>query len=168
MLAAFPLPGSAAPLTVRVATCTRRNEHSPLSAVKALGYLDQILALREARAGGADEAILLNTAGRLACASAANLFLVADGRVLTPPIADGALPGITRGLVLERLIRKGAPIEERSIEPVCLEQAEEAFVTSSLRMATPIAVLEGRRLPAGAPGPITAWINRALHDLTAA
>jgi branched-chain amino acid aminotransferase len=168
MLAAFPLPPPPEPLTACVVTGTRRNEHSPLSGVKSLGYLDQILALREARAGGAEEAILLNTAGRLACASAANLFLVIDGRLLTPPVADGALPGITRGLVLELAAGEGLVGEEGPLDVSCLDRAEEAFVTSSLRLVAPLAAIDGRRLSQDAPGPITARINRALHTVAAA
>ena len=77
----------------------RRNEHSPLARVKSLNYLDNVLARHEAETRGADDALLLNTAGDLACASAANLFLLLDGTLVTPSVTSGALPGTVRELV---------------------------------------------------------------------
>ena len=73
----------AQPVRATIAQGTRRNERSPLSRTKALGYLDAILALREANERGADEALLLNTRDRLACATAANLWAVRDGRLFS-------------------------------------------------------------------------------------
>lgn len=104
-----PLP----PAALIIAHTTRRNEHSPLSRIKALGYGDQILARREAAARGADDAILLNGAGVMVCGSAANLLLHNGAEWLTPPVADGALPGITRGLLIEAgLIRARTLLSE--------------------------------------------------------
>ena len=88
------------PLSLHIATVTRRNEHSALSRIKALPYLDNVLALSEARAQGADDALLLNTRGTIACASVANVFVIREGRLETPPVSDGALPGTMRALVL--------------------------------------------------------------------
>jgi branched-chain amino acid aminotransferase len=79
---------------------TRRNEFSPLAAIKSLNYLDNIIARREALLRGAEDAILLNTQGNAAEATAANLFLFKKGKWLTPPITDGALPGIFRARAL--------------------------------------------------------------------
>ena len=79
MIAAFPLPPSLPQAMSACIVGIRRNEHSPLSQLKSLAYLDNILALREAEAAGCDEAILLNTAGRIAGGSRSNLFLVLDG-----------------------------------------------------------------------------------------
>ena len=76
----------------------RRNEHSPLARVKSLNYLDNVLARHEAETRAADDALLLNTAGDLACASAANLFLLLDGTLVTPSVTSGALPGTVREL----------------------------------------------------------------------
>ncbi|MGH6937276.1 MAG: aminotransferase class IV, partial [Methylocella sp.] len=88
------------PLSLHIATGTRRNEYSALSRVKALPYLDNLLALSEARAHGADEALLLNKRGTVVCATVANVFVIRDGRLETPPVSDGALPGTMRALVL--------------------------------------------------------------------
>lgn len=131
------------PVTAIIASVTRRNEHSPLSRVKSANCLDAILAKIEAGRRGADEAILLSTAGRIAEATASNLFAVVAGTLVTPPVADGALPGVMRAEILARL---GA--EERSLFPTNLEAAEEIFLTSSLGIR-PVVALDGRAIPAG-------------------
>ena len=79
----------------------RRNETSPLAGVKSLNCLDNIMSREWAQAQGADTALLLNTRGALAEASTANVFVVRDGGLVTPPVRDGALPGVTRSAVLE-------------------------------------------------------------------
>jgi branched-chain amino acid aminotransferase len=133
-----PLPRYG-PVRVILARSTRRNEHSPLTRIKSLGYGDQILARREADAQGADDAILLNTADRVVCASAANLFARIDGAWVTPPLADGALPGIARARLLAR-----SSAEERSIEVADLERATALVLTNSLGYAS---VIEFNGLP---------------------
>ncbi|MEP0338069.1 MAG: aminotransferase class IV [Alphaproteobacteria bacterium] len=149
VISVHPLPptrGAVAGLIT--ATVTRRNEHSPFSRVKATPYLDSIIALEEARAAGAQDAVLLNTAGRVASACYANLFAVIDGRLVTPPLADGPLPGVTRGRVLAAL--GGA---EESLAPEDLARATEIFLTNSFGVR-PVGVLDGRML-APLPGPLT-------------
>jgi branched-chain amino acid aminotransferase len=110
----------------------RRNEGSPLSQMKSLGYLDNVLAARDAAARGAEEAILLNNAGRVAGAARANLFAVLDGRLLTPPLQDGVLPGIARRVVLELAAALRIPTQEASLSPADLTAAREIFLTNSL------------------------------------
>ncbi|MCX8101695.1 MAG: aminotransferase class IV [Geminicoccaceae bacterium] len=107
LLVAFPLPEPAAAARAVLVRGVRRNELSPASRIKSLAYLDQILALREAIAAGGDEALLCNTAGRLACAAVGNLFLVIEGRIWTPSVGEGALPGVTRAVLLERARAEG-------------------------------------------------------------
>jgi branched-chain amino acid aminotransferase len=148
-----------APASAIIAT-TRRNEHSPLANLKTLNYLDNVLARREAAERGADEALLLNTAGRLASASAANLILVRDGRLLTPPVADGILPGITRALVLEIAGGLGIEAAETPLEREDLWDAQEAFVTNSLIELRPLVRVDDRAIGDGQPGPTT----RRLHQ----
>jgi branched-chain amino acid aminotransferase len=144
LLTAAPLPPAPAPVRAVIATVTRRNERSPLARVKALGYLDQLLALREARNRGADDALLLNTKGRLACATAANLFLARGRELLTPPVAEGALPGVTRALVLELAPTLGLTPRERPLAPSALDEADAVLLTGSLRLVTPVAAVDGR------------------------
>ena len=149
LITVAPLPPPLPPARVVVARTTRRNEHSPLSRVKSLSYLDGVLARQEAARRGADDALLLNTAGRLAEASAANLFLVLDGALVTPPLAEGALPGVMRAAVIEAL-----PVTERPVTLADLARAEELFLTSSLGVR-PVLAVDGRPVGDGHPGPQT-------------
>lgn len=137
-----PAPDPAALPPVRaVFASIRRNETSPLSRIKSINCGDQILALAQARARGADEALFLNTQGRVACATAANLFArLADGTLATPPLADGAMDGITRA----DLLRRGAV--ERSLSPEDLFTARAAFLTNSLTGPRPVCAIEGRTI----------------------
>ncbi|QCO18701.1 2-keto-4-methylthiobutyrate aminotransferase (plasmid) [Azospirillum brasilense] len=153
-----PAPPPAGPVEAAIARSTRRNEHSPLSRVKSLNYLDSILARREAATRGAGEALLLNGAGRLAESSVANLFVVRDGRLLTPPVAEGALPGIRRALILERSDAGEAPLDVAD-----LLGAEEAFLTNSLGLR-PLLRVDGQAIGAGTVGPVTAAL---LKDIAA-
>ena len=134
-----PLPAKAEPARLTLARRTRRNEMSPLSRIKSLNYLDNIIARMEADERGYDDALLLNTQGRVAESSSANLFLVRAGRLLTPPIAEGALPGVRRAALMAR----GA--EEALLQPEDLLMAEEMFLTTSLGIR-PVAVFEHHHL----------------------
>jgi branched-chain amino acid aminotransferase len=145
VIGASPYIGPA-PVSLITAAVTRRNEHSPLSRIKSTNCLDAILARLEASERGADEALLLNTASRVAEATIANLFAVLDGALVTPPIADGALPGIMRGVVIEAM---GA--SEQSLAASDLARAEELFLTSSLGVR-PVTTLDGRPLQRGRAG----------------
>ena len=118
-----------------IATITRRNQHSPLSRIKSLNALDNVLARQEADDRGAGEAVLLNTAGRLAETTIANIFLVVSGTVLTPPVADGALPGVMRADVMARLGAIEAPLM-----PADLFRATEILLTNTLSVRPLIAV----------------------------
>lgn len=137
------------PLSLMVAQSTRRNELSPLARVKNLGYLDNILARREATAAGADDAVLLNTQGRVAETTIANIFCLIGGGLVTPPVSEGALPGVMRAEVI-RLARA----EERPIEASELARASEMFVSNALGIR-PVVRMDGQDVGDGAPGLIT-------------
>lgn len=136
-----PLSATLPPARLVIAQGTRRNEFSPLSRIKSLNYLDNILARQEAAARGADDTLILNTQGFVTEATAANLFLWLDGALVTPPVCDGALPGIARSLFIER----GDAVERR-LHPADLARAEGGFLSNSLGLRQ-IASIEGRPLP---------------------
>ena len=144
------------PVTAVIATTTRRNEHSPLSGIKSTGTLDGILAAREAAKRGADDALLLNGAGNLAEATAANLFLVIDGNAVTPPVDDGAMPGVMRADVI-----RGLNAAERTLGPADLSSASEAFLTNSLGIR-PLIAVDGEPIGDGIPGPVTAEAQKIV------
>ncbi|SNY93861.1 branched-chain amino acid aminotransferase [Cohaesibacter sp. ES.047] len=129
---------------VRLATSTiRRNELSPTSSLKSLGYLDNILATREAQSKEADDALLLNTRGNVACTTICNLFMLMGDRLITPPVRDGILPGILREVLLEEAPALGLSVEEASIEPEQLKKADGLFLTNSLRIMRRVTHLDG-------------------------
>jgi branched-chain amino acid aminotransferase len=141
-----------------------RNERSPLARVKSLNYLDNVLARREAEARGADDALLLNTAGDLACASAANLLLLLDGALVTPSVASGALPGTLRRLVAAELAPKtGIEVVERAVRPEELHAAEEAFLTNALMGIVPLTEVDALAIGASVPGPVSLELRAELE-----
>jgi branched-chain amino acid aminotransferase len=128
--------------------------------VKSLNYLNNVLAKREARLRGADEALVLNAHGNIAEASVANLFCVRDATLLTPPATDGALEGITRRTVLELARELAIPAAERTLGRFDLFACEEAFLSGSGAGLVPVRSLDGERI--GGAGPIFAQIRRAF------
>lgn len=134
-----PLPASVffPSLSVDVAAI-RRNETSPASRLKTLGYLDAVLAMRTASAKGHNEALFLNGAGRVACAAVGNIFAVFGREIRTPPLTDGVLPGIIRGFVLAECGELNHACREASFDLQDLYAAEAVFVTNSLRLIAPV------------------------------
>jgi branched-chain amino acid aminotransferase len=128
MVTAAPLPPLAGPASVVIAQTIIR-EISPLSRIKSLNYLPSILARIEAQERGAEDALLLNPAGTVAEASAANLFLRRDGVWLTPPLEDGALPGIRRVVLLEAGL-----LREATLPPEWLYEAEALCLGNALSL----------------------------------
>jgi branched-chain amino acid aminotransferase len=147
LVTAAPLPAPRPPAHCIVSTVTRRNEHSPLSRIKSTNYLDNVLARDEAQRRGAADALLLNTAGSMAEATAANLFIVKNGLVVTPPLADGALEGIMR----EELIAITGAIE-CSLHLRDVLSADEVFLSNSLGLQ-PVIAVDGSTVGSGEPGP---------------
>lgn len=160
----LPPAVSAAGLTA-VVVAGRRNEFAATSGIKTLAYTESVVALLDARAAGADEAILLDTAGHLSEASASNLFIVHGRAVVTPPAECGVLPGITRACVLELCVELGFECEARVAEREELATATELFATSSLREIAPIVRVDGRAVGAGVPGAVTSALQRAFEGL---
>lgn len=142
LITAFPPLARAASVRAIIAHSIARDEASPLSRVKTLNYLPNILARLEARDRGAEEAILLNRAGRVAGATIGNLLVRTGALWLTPPLSDGALPGIRRA----RLLAAGK-ITEAPISPETLKNASALCVSNVLALR-PIVALEDADLPA--------------------
>jgi branched-chain amino acid aminotransferase len=134
--------------------------------IKSLNYMNNVLAKREARIRGADEALLLNDRGLVAEAAAANVFVVRDDVLSTPPTSDGALPGITRRSVIQIAAELGVTTNERSLGRMDLFGADEAFLTGSGARIVRIASLDGQ--PIGGvgrgPGPVTSLIVGAFPE----
>ncbi len=121
--------------------------------VKSLNYLNHILARIEANRSGADEALMLNRHGFVAEGTADNVFIVRGGTLLTPPTCDGALAGITRGLVLELARQDGVEVRETSLAPYDIYTADECFLTGTGAELIPVREVDGRAVT-HCPGPI--------------
>ncbi|HUI17625.1 MAG TPA: aminotransferase class IV [Alphaproteobacteria bacterium] len=135
-----PLPPARAALKLAVAESTRRNEHSPLARIKSLNYGDNLIARREADARGMDDALMMNSRGRIVCATVGNLFVRLSGRWRTAPIAEGALPGLARARLVKLL-----DAEETAIARADLARVQAGFLSNSLSL-TAIREIDGRAL----------------------
>lgn len=138
-----PDPAAAKPTHAIIAQSTRRNDLSPLSRVKSLQYADNLIALMEAQDRGATDALLLNTHGHVACAATANIFILEGSALITPPLEDGVLDGITRAGIM-----RDHNVTEDHITPARLLRADGIFLTNSLMGIRPVAVLEGKKMAA--------------------
>lgn len=143
-----------------------RNERGPTTGLKTISYADNVIAFRFARTRGADEAIFANSQGQLCEGSGSNVVIACEDGLVTPTLAAGCLPGITRELLLEWL---PGCIEERDMPVAALAGADEAFLTSTSRSVHPIARVDDAPL-ASAPGPLTrhasaVWERCAAQDI---
>ena len=167
LVAAEPLPAPPPPARALVAREVRVDPARPLSFAKTANYLPALLALAEARRSGFDQALLLDPADRLVEAATANLFLVIDGGLVTPPLEAGPLPGITREAVLDCAREQGIAVEERPVPLAALRDASEGFLTNSVAGVQPLA--EVRFGPDSwrgeAPGPTTASLASGYDAL---
>ena len=136
----------------------RRNDRSPAARLKTLSYLDNVLARQEARAVGADEALMLNTAGEVAGAAAANVFWLRHDEVFTPDLACGVLDGIIRREVIAACYALGLPVHEVFANVGRLAGAP-MFITNSLNGLRTVTSLDGRELPAS---PLVAKIAKQV------
>jgi branched-chain amino acid aminotransferase len=148
-----------------VVSSIRANEGSPLTHIKSNNYLDNLIAKQEAKDRGADDAVMLNGGGHLTEGTSSNLFLVRRGRVATPGVGCGLLPGVTRGAVLEICEEHGVPCETAFLALDDLLGADEAFFTVSTGEIVPIAEVEGSSIGFRCPGPITERIAAAYRAL---
>jgi branched-chain amino acid aminotransferase len=143
----------------------RRDETSPLSRHKTTNCLTAILAKREAAEAGRDDALLLNNRGHVAEATVSNVFIARDGRIVTPPLTAGILPGITRAAVLEICRAAGISCAEEVVTLGEVIAADEVFLTNTLMEIMPARGVAGRRVGDGAPGAITRDLARRYKRL---
>lgn len=154
-------PVADAPLTTTASLSPWvRNERSPLAGLKCASYAENLLALEHAAQLGFDQAVLLNSRGKLCEAATANLFWVKDGQLLTPTLASGCLPGITRGVVIELADQLGLPCTQADLPLPDLLAADEWFLTSSIHGPVGVTRLDERDFP---PGPLTHALRAAWN-----
>lgn len=150
-------------IALRIVGVQRTSPRAMDPGVKSGNYLNNILALHEAKRAGADEALMCDQRGRVAEGSSSNVFVIRSGEVITPSLDIGLLPGITRQRVIELARADGLMVTEGELSPEQVRTANEVFITSSIRGVLPVSRVDDQTILDGAPGPLTARIM-ALYD----
>jgi len=145
----------------------RINETDPTVYHKTTGYARNLLALRDAHNARATEALFFNTCNRLAEGAVSNVFLVKNGRLLTPPVEEGLLAGITRATVLELAAAISVPAEQRPLAVNDLLGADEVFLTNSIMELMPVRQVERHEIGDGGPGAVTRRLAEAYRACVA-
>jgi branched-chain amino acid aminotransferase len=133
--------------------------------VKSLNYLPHILAKIEGIQAGADEVIMLDSAGSVAEGSGQNIFVVKHGTLRTPPPFAGLLKGVTRDAVMELAELAGYPVEESMLNRYDIYTADEAFFTGTASEIVAIRQLDGRIIGSGKAGPVTRDLRTRFQAL---
>ena len=147
---------------------TIRNHPGALDpAVKSLNYLNNIRAKIEAVAADVLEALMLNHEGNVAECTGDNIFMIRSGRLITPPLSAGILPGITRALVLDLAKNLQIETEETDFTLQQLYDSEEVFLTGTAAEVIPVTRIDDRVIGRGEPGSVTTRLIRAFRELVA-
>lgn len=147
------------PQTSVITVPYRRNDVGALTGLKTTSYGENVLALAQAHAAGASEAVFANTRGLLCEGTGTNVFVVRDGELLTPPLSSGCLAGVTRALVLG-----WSGGREVDLPYDALTTSDEVFLTSTARDVQPVVAVDGVVLGAGTPGPVTREVARVFAE----
>ncbi len=152
---------------LEVVTCaTRRPTPGSLSPqVKSLNYLNNIMAKVEAMKAGAKEGLMLNEQGYVAECTGDNVFILKNGEVITPPVSDGSLDGITRGVIFELCKNLGVSIREASLTRYDIYTCDEAFLTGTAAEVIAMIQLDDREIGNGKPGELTLKLIQAFREL---
>jgi branched-chain amino acid aminotransferase len=151
---------------IALATVTTRRPHdgTAASAAKISNYLANLLAVRDAKARGAAEALLVEPDGRVTEGASSNVFFVRGHHLVTPSLDEGVLAGITRREVLAVAGALGLSTEERRVTLDELQAADEVFITSSIRELLPVVRIDGKDVGSGVPGPVARRLHRAFRE----
>lgn len=158
--------GLAKGIRAKVSTFTRPGVNQLMAKGKVVGhYVNSILAKREAIADGFQEAILLDAQGYVSEASGENVWVVRDGKVVTPPLGASILAGITRDTVIQVLAELGVPVVERFVARDELYIADEVFMCGTAAEVTPVREIDRRQIGAGARGEITKRVQDRYFEI---
>jgi branched-chain amino acid aminotransferase len=146
----------------------RRNLRTAIDpAAKTGNYLNSVMAVAEARAQNAFEAVMLDHRDFVTEGASSNIFVVVGGVVMTPSLDVGILKGVTRGAVIEVARRAGLRVLEMPITETMLKQADEVFITSTIREIVPVVRVDDQVIGSGAPGPIVKRIRAGFDAYVA-
>lgn len=144
----------------------RSTDATPAAGAKVANYLTSVLAIREARKHGAAEALIVDGRGCVLEGTTSNVFLVKERRLVTAPEESGILSGITRAYLLRAAEHLGIQVTIRDIREQELSEADELFISSTLREVLPVVRLDGRPIGSGTPGPVTRQIHAEFRKAT--
>jgi branched-chain amino acid aminotransferase len=150
-------------IRAHVSTFVRGHVNNLMSKAKISGqYVNSVLAKREAQRHGYDEAIMLDSDGRVAEGTGENIFAVYKGRIYTPPLDMPILDGITRDSVIALAKTSGLELVEQSFTRDFLYQVSEVFLTGTACEVTPVREIDHRAIGSGQPGPVTRKLQAAF------
>lgn len=150
-----------AAVTVRT---RRATDDTSASGAKVSNYLPNLLALRDAKAAGGHEALVVDARGHVVEGASSNVFLVKSRRVATPPESAGILAGITRAHVLAAARALAIPVDERELPLADVYGADEVFITSSIREILSVVRVDARPIGDGTPGPVARALHRRFRE----
>lgn len=139
-----------------------RHASSALTGVKTTSWLNNVWALAEAQREGFDEVLLLNERGEVSECTAANIYVVRNDKVVTPPLSSGCLEGVTRGVLMEIASEAGTSVREQSLHLEDLLTADEVFITSTNRNVIGVSEIAGKKIGSGSPGKLTERLDDAF------
>jgi branched-chain amino acid aminotransferase len=153
-------------IRVKVSSWSRHHIHVSLAKGKIVGqYTNSIMAKREAKMAGYDEAVLMDVQGYVSEGSGENLFIVKRGKLITPPLSASILEGVTRDTILTLAREDGLHVSEEMVTRDQLYLADEAFFTGTAAEVTPIREVDNRVLGDGKVGPITKRLQQWYFDV---
>lgn len=152
-------------IRVKVSSFTRHHVNVSMTRAKIAGnYVNSILAKREVKLDGYDEAIMLDPDGLVAEGTGENIFIVRKGQIKTPPLTS-ILEGITRHSVMQLACERNMPVIEERFTRDALYVADEVFLTGTAAELTPVREIDGRRVGRGTPGPVTTDLQDAFFKV---
>jgi len=159
-----PLLGKKA-VSLMISSVRRDGVDATNHQAKSLNYLNSILAKLEAISAGADDAIMLDNRGFVSEATGENVFIVKNGKIMTPPPTSGVLLGITRNCIIELARKLGYEVMERELTPFELITADEVFLTGTAAEIVPVESVNGRKIGTRVPGPVTERLIKEFEKL---
>jgi branched-chain amino acid aminotransferase len=150
----------------KISSWSRHHIHVSLAKAKMMGqYTNSVLAKKEAKLGGYDEALMMDTNGYVSEGSGENFFIVKKGKLITPPLSASILEGVTRDTVLTLAREEGIPVAEEMLTRDQVYLADEAFFTGTAAEVTPIREIDNRRIGEGGVGSVTKRLQARYFDV---
>ncbi len=153
-------------MAVYACTDYRQSKQDPLAGHKTTSYFARLLVLRDGQDRACGEALWFTPENHLAEGSMSNVFIIKDGRLITPPLDTPILPGVTRAIVLELAGESGIPFEERPCTINDVLEADELFLTNAIMEVMPATRVEKKAIGSEKPGAVTKRLADAYRDLT--